>query len=76
MPLVAFLFLRKIHTMSLIAFADIILNSMQIRREICTMKLIKHPNVVGQYEVGSETIFHGKHFCLDQKQISFSVVFA
>ena len=32
-------------------YANTILNSMQIRREICTMKLIKHPNVVKLHEV-------------------------
>jgi hypothetical protein len=58
MPLVVFIFLRKIYTKYLIAFADMIIDSMQIRREICTMKLIKHPNVVRQYEVSSKKIVH------------------
>jgi hypothetical protein len=30
---------------------DFVLSHMQIKREICTMKLIKHPNVVQLYEV-------------------------
>ncbi|PWZ13586.1 CBL-interacting protein kinase 31 [Zea mays] len=31
--------------------ADIILNSMQIKREICIMKLVRHPNIVRLFEV-------------------------
>ena len=34
---------------------------MQIRREICTMKLIKHPNVVRLHEVKFQ-IFYASRF--------------
>lgn len=36
---------------------------MQIRREICTMKLVKHPNVVRLFEVKSQS---GLHFMIYQ----------
>jgi len=37
-------------------YADTILNLMQIKREICTMKLVKHPNVVRLFEVRSQKV--------------------
>jgi len=37
-------------------YADTIMNLMQIKREICTMKLVKHPNVVRLFEVRSKKV--------------------
>lgn len=48
---------KQIGTEYLISHADTILNSMQIKREICTMKLVRHPNVVRLFEVRSKKLY-------------------
>lgn len=48
---------KQIDTAYLISHADTILNSMQIKREICTMKLVRHPNVVRLFEVRSKNYY-------------------
>jgi serine/threonine protein kinase len=44
-------FLSRFSLCTIHLYADTILNLMQIKREICTMKLVKHPNVVRLFEV-------------------------
>jgi hypothetical protein len=47
---------KQIGAAYLTSRADIILNSMQIKREICIMKLVRHPNVVRLFEVRSKKL--------------------